>query len=83
MKTNIAIAGLLGIALGAGAMVALAHGVLDIDQPEQNEARPVEADGDAAPSDAEAREVSRAPSRPLRPGSAAIGHTPTRTPAQS
>ena len=83
MKMNTVIAGLLGIALGAGATVAVAHGVLGADEPVQIEASPEQAVAEEAPGDIEAEEVTRAPTRPLRPGSTPLGHAPIRTPAQS
>jgi hypothetical protein len=81
MKANIMVGGLLGIALGAGVVFGLSHGVLPTgsnnvaDAPTQRESvDPLSSEG--VSSEASVVEVPEGPvrQRPLRPGSARIGH---------
>jgi hypothetical protein len=73
MKANIVLGGLLGIALGAGAVFGLAHAVPAEPVAAPTEPRPAE------PDDAEEVSTAAEPSgtpirrRPLRPGSERIG----------
>ena len=78
MKANIVWGGLLGIALGAGAVFGFAHGMLPsepvVEPPARTEAvdhvEPVASDAVVVdvPTSGEVRQ------RPLRPGSERIGH---------
>lgn len=80
MKANIMVGGLLGIALGAGVVFGLSHGMLPagsddvVDAPMQREAVDTSSSEDV--SSELVIEVPDGPvrQRPLRPGSARIGH---------
>jgi hypothetical protein len=81
MKANIMVGGLLGIALGAGVVFGLSHGVLPAgsdnvaDAPMQRGSVD-ESSSEEVSSEAIVVEVPDGPvrQRPLRPGSARIGH---------
>jgi hypothetical protein len=72
MKANIVVGGLLGIALGAGVVFGLAHGVLPSEPVEQSPTQSVED----VSSEATIVDVPSGPirQRPIRPGSVRIGH---------
>jgi hypothetical protein len=77
MKANIIVGGLLGIALGAGVVFGLAHGVLPTGSELVDTASTQrESVDEEVSSEAVVVDVPEGPvrQRPLRPGSARIGH---------
>ena len=75
MKANIMVGGLLGIALGAGVVFGLAHDVLPTGS-ERGERAPTQHESVEDVSREAIVDVPQGPvrQRPLRPGSARIGH---------
>ena len=76
MKANIVVGGLLGIALGAGVVFGYAHSVSPTE-PVDERARPTRSEPvEQVSNEALVVDVPSGPvrQRPLRPGSARIGH---------